>query len=84
MYHPKVIVSNQKGESISASGIFLCSQGLKFGAISNGIYVTFFLILKKNPNLEKKCFFWKFVIFFLFFFLKIGIFIQSTHTDATW
>ena len=41
---------------------------------------------KKIPIFKKKFFLedWDFIFFFLFFFLKIGIFIQSTHTDTTW
>ena len=32
---------------------FLCSQGPNFGPSPNGNLVTFFPILKKNPNLKK-------------------------------
>ena len=41
-------------QRLSARDFFLCSQGLKFGPIPNGILVTCFPNFEKKNNLRKK------------------------------
>ena len=60
----------------------MCSQGPKFGSIPNGVKAIFFPILKKNPNPQKKIFFWKIGIFIYYYFFswRLG-FSFSQHTQ---
>ena len=60
--------TNHKTTTNNGQGFFWCSQWPKLGPVPNGIKVTFFPILEKNPILKK---------------MKIVIFIQSQHLQAT-